>query len=837
MVDFKKLRASKAKPNPVPPREIFHSLPKPAGINDLYASQAEVLDAWHLWRRSDRDVVVKLHTGGGKTLVALLMAQSIMNETRMPVLYLAPTTQLVEQVLAKSKEYGIAAMPYVKKQPFPTEFEEGNAVLVGAYETLFSGRSRFGVRGSGHQPLKVGAIILDDAHVALSNVRKSFTLTIDAKQHKDVYQEIVGRFRPVFREVGRLGSYDDVTNGKDFGIVEVPSWAWQAKLHEMQDYLASVVDDIDDFVWPLLRDNLAVCHCLISRRAVTVTPLFPAIDLLPTFSDCPRRIYMSATIADDSEIVRTFDASATAVRKPISSISLAGVGERMILVPGLMKLAGVPIDSLVRHIALDIAKRKGGVAILVPSGEAAKKWEDIAQYPSSTSAVTQSIKDMQDGKSFGPVVLANRYDGIDLAGNSCRLLVMNGLPQGTSDYDMYRMNVMANSSVNSLLAQRVEQGIGRGTRGGADYCVVILTGERLVGWIGRRANLDQLTASTRAQLRMGQEVSEEISKSTEVLPTVMKCLQRDRDWVAYHASELAEAAKAAPVDQIALRIAGAERKAFQQQRMGQYEPALATLEQLIADKEVASDAERIAWLSASAARIAHQMGDDPRGQRLQTNAYSVNNNHCPPKQRPQYRPRPIPGKQSEAIVRRLMQYDRRASLLADFDVELADLVPHMSPRRYEAALASLGSYLGFDSDRPEQNFRIGPDVLWRTDAKFDFIIEAKNEKQDDNPLYKKDHAQLLEAEHWFHTNYPGRQSVRVSALPEPVADQKATPAGTYALRLADATRLAGAAREMLAEMVTAPGDEPALRERCEELLRKGHLKADGIGNSFLKPFT
>jgi hypothetical protein len=217
-----------------------------------------------------------------------------------------------------------------------------------------------------------------------------------------------------------------------------------------------------------------------SRRAVTVTPLLPAIDLLPTFSDCPRRIYMSATIADDSEIVRTFDASVTAVGKPISSISLAGVGERMILVPGLMKLAGVPIDSLVKHIALDIAKRKGGVAILIPSGEAAKKWEDIAQYPNSTSAVTQFIKDMQDGSSFGPVVLANRYDGIDLAGNSCRLLVMNGLPQGTSDYDMYRMNVMANSSVNSLLAQRVEQGIGRGTRGGADYCVVIRTGEKLV---------------------------------------------------------------------------------------------------------------------------------------------------------------------------------------------------------------------------------------------------------------------------------------------------------------------------------------------------------------------
>ncbi len=55
---------------------------------------------------------------------------------------------------------------------------------------------------------------------------------------------------------------------------------------------------------------------------------------------------------------------------------------------------------------------------------------------------------------------------------------------------------------------------------------------------------------------------------------------------------------------------GGERKAFQQQRMGQYEPALATLEKLISDPEVAKDTERTARLSASAARIAHQMGDD-----------------------------------------------------------------------------------------------------------------------------------------------------------------------------------------------------------------------------------
>jgi hypothetical protein len=77
-------------------------------------------------------------------------------------------------------------------------------------------------------------------------------------------------------------------------------------------------------------------------------------------------------------VERTFDAEVVAVGEPISSTSLAGVGERMILVPGLMKLSGIPITGLVKHIATDIAKRKARVAVLVPSGEAAKTWEDVA---------------------------------------------------------------------------------------------------------------------------------------------------------------------------------------------------------------------------------------------------------------------------------------------------------------------------------------------------------------------------------------------------------------------------------------------------------------------------
>jgi replicative superfamily II helicase len=386
------------------------------------------------------------------------------------------------------------------------------------------------------------------------------------------------------------------------------------------------------------------------------------------------------------------------------------------------------------------------------------------------------------------------------------------------------------------LAQRIEQGIGRGTRGGGDFCVVVLTGNKLVGWISKKKNLPLLTASTGVQLKMGQEISAAVATVKEVGQTVLKCLRRDPDWVSYHASELSEAARAAPVNNFALRVAGGERRAFNLQRIGQYESALATLDKLIEDPEVASDRHRRAWLSALAARIAYQMGDEFRGQRLQTTAFKLNNNHTPPKTRPAYTARPLPSKQSSAIVNHLLEYERRHALLADFDEAVAELVPEASPGRYEEALRNLGFYLGFDAERPEKVYGRGPDVLWRTDAHFDFVIEAKSRKQEDNPLYKNDHAQLLEADHWFKSIYPHRNSVRVSALPEAIADDKATPKGTYAFRLTDITSLVGALRGVLTELIATQGNGDVLRECCEAGLQQAKLLPDDIRMNFMRPF-
>ncbi|MEJ1967786.1 MAG: hypothetical protein WDN03_03980 [Rhizomicrobium sp.] len=149
----------------------------------------------------------------------------------------------------------------------------------------------------------------------------------------------------------------------------------------------------------------------------------------------------------------------------------------------------------------------------------------------------------------------------------------------------------------------------------------------------------------------------------------------------------------------------------------------------------------------------------------------------------------------------------------------------------------MGEFLGFDADRPEKLYQVGPDVLWRTDADFDFVIEAKSKKEPNSPLFKSEHAQLLEAQHWFEGEYPGRNSTRVSALPKPVADTKATSEGTMALRLSEIARLVTALRGVLIDLVDAPGTAEALRERCESSLTQARLKPAQLRETFLVPFS
>lgn len=118
------------------------------------------------------------------------------------------------------------------------------------------------------------------------------------------------------------------------------------------------------------------------------------------------------------------------------------------------------------------------------------------QITSSTSLPVYRVGDIETSKdSFvtkdAVAVIANRYDGVDFAGDECRLLFIEGLPKATNSQEKFLMSKMgANIIYNERIQTRVVQAIGRCTRSLEDFSAVVLSGDELPDYLSdiRRRN-------------------------------------------------------------------------------------------------------------------------------------------------------------------------------------------------------------------------------------------------------------------------------------------------------------------------------------------------------------
>jgi replicative superfamily II helicase len=463
----------------------------------------------------------------------------------------------------------------------------------------------------------------------------------------------------------------------------------------------------------------------------------------------------------------------------------------------------------------------------VPSNFAAKAWEDVSDFAEGSEKVEQMVEALQARTTSGPVVFANRYDGIDLPGDSCRLLVMEGLPAGTSDYEFLRAATLyGGATISRMLAQRIEQGIGRGARGAGDHCVVLLVGSDLAGWIAKDANFKLLTSATRAQLDMGSTVSKEVKDVRDFANTITLSIRRDAGWVEYHAATLAENVRQEEPDPKRFDVAAAERKAFNNWADGYYDKAIAKLDRVANSKEAPDDQTR-GWLLQLAGRIASNWGQNERSDELQRSAFGANRNLLRPRVMPPYRALPMPGAQGAAISFQLRGYRMRRGLLQRFEQVASMLNANASANQFEQALADLGELIGLSTERHDDGGE-GPDVLWLLPTRIALILEAKSRKQDKNPLTKEEHGQLLVAQQWFDKNYDGYSSLRVVVHPTNRATPAAAAHESYALTLDRLTALVADARILLTELCESQLTDIELEGQCQQLLERSSIRADRL---------
>ena len=105
MVDFSKMMKMAQAPVPTDPLEIYKNLDLTATVGELRPVQEEVLTKWYADLFEKKDIILKLHTGEGKTLIGMLMLLSRLNKGLGPCIYVSPNKQLAEQASLDAKKF------------------------------------------------------------------------------------------------------------------------------------------------------------------------------------------------------------------------------------------------------------------------------------------------------------------------------------------------------------------------------------------------------------------------------------------------------------------------------------------------------------------------------------------------------------------------------------------------------------------------------------------------------------------------------------------------------------------------------------------------------------
>lgn len=330
-LDWNRIGSASTEPL-VRPRDIFAALPnKPWSY--LRQEQGEVLEGWFACR-DQRDVVIKQNTGGGKTVVGLLIAQSTINQGVGKAVYLAPDTYLAARVREEATRLGLATV----EQPDDPRFLAERNILVTTFQKLINGQSLFGVVGGRHTPIDLGVVVVDDAHAALATTEGQFRLTIPAEH--PAFMPILGLFTDDLTEQNRK-AYLDIAGGDATAVVRVPFWAWVEKQNAVWGILhpyAAARDEAFRFAWPLIADCLNLCTAMVSGSGIEIQPPCPPIDKIPSFVGARRRVYLTATLSDDSVLVTNLKANPAYLKQVVTPGSAADLGDRLVV-------AGLDVDD------------------------------------------------------------------------------------------------------------------------------------------------------------------------------------------------------------------------------------------------------------------------------------------------------------------------------------------------------------------------------------------------------------------------------------------------------------------------------------------------------------
>ncbi len=570
--------ATKRQSNPL---KIFDKITLRGSIKNIWGPQTEALKEWHK-KRTENDVVVQMNTGGGKTLVGLMIAQALLHELNRRVVYVVANNQLVEQTIERAKELAIKpASRYLFEWERKEAFQSAETFCITNYAAVFNGFSTF-------KDKDVGALIFDDAHVAETNIRDRFTLTIAPEA--DEFDQIIRLYRSHFANTVGVSKLEDIEEGNPNALLFVPMFAVWKHAQELRTILVDggVAKDRNlKWVWSHLSDHLQHCCVIISARGIEISPPVIPLHTLPYFQGDVRRVYLTATLPSQASFARTFGLLDPTVVSPGGK---SGDAQRLFL------FASGETDKDQRNSTLSLIEEEKA-CVISPSTGKAKQWKPKSEIFDKDEG-HEAIQEFADSEEARLLGLVARYDGIDLPGDACRVLILDRSPRGEALFDRF---IDEGINVDAIrvghTATRIVQAIGRIFRSNTDHGAVILAGCDLHDWIRNPKYRSYLPPLLQQQISLGIALNKSIQSGEVTEEELLNgVLDGDEDWDnAYkrHIESMEKLPKVA-TDEWYPEMLLEERSAFSAIWDGDYDSAIGTLTEL-AENATAKDKRLGAW--------------------------------------------------------------------------------------------------------------------------------------------------------------------------------------------------------------------------------------------------
>ncbi|MFS0726292.1 DEAD/DEAH box helicase [Paenibacillus sp. 1P07SE] len=495
------------------PESLFYDL-RNRKVEGLLAHQADVLRVYNEKLESP-DIAMELPTGSGKTLVGLLAGEYRRITRQERVVFLCPTRQLVHQVVEEAKhKYDIHPIAFTgsQKDYLPSDkskYNDGEAIAVTTYSSLFNTNPFF------HNPQ---FIILDDAHASENYLVKYWSLSISRFNHEAVYRQLLEIIKDGLPQEQYQRMTTDSPSPSDRSWVEkLPTPYFVERINKIIPFLDQFTSGIRDlmYTWSVIRDHLKSCHVYLNWSGILIRPIIPPSETHRPFSMAKQRLYMSATLGLGGELERITGRRKIERIKAPEGWEKHSVGRRLFFFPGTALK-----EEESSLVAVKLAHESPRTLLLVPDDQTANNW--IEFFANHTNKNVYQAEDIEKtkagfiGDENAVAILANRYDGINLAGDECRLEIMLGLPTAANLQERFlETRMVASILLQDRVRTRVVQAIGRCTRSATDYSAVCILGDDLQDRLLQKENLRLYHPELQAELTFGNEESKQTQSVDE----------------------------------------------------------------------------------------------------------------------------------------------------------------------------------------------------------------------------------------------------------------------------------------------------------------------------------